>query len=80
MAVGSECNENYLLPDLLQKSPAHEPLGQHRLHDVIFPQSPSGRGPHFDVSFLEVIKCLKVQRRHNSVFLCFVQQLKKLTL
>ncbi|XP_014055598.1 mitogen-activated protein kinase kinase kinase kinase 4 isoform X3 [Salmo salar] len=30
------------------KSPAHEPLGQHRLHDVIFPQSPSGRGPHFD--------------------------------
>ncbi|XP_014055599.1 mitogen-activated protein kinase kinase kinase kinase 4 isoform X4 [Salmo salar] len=48
MAVGSECNENYLLPDLLQKSPAHEPLGQHRLHDVIFPQSPSGRGPHFD--------------------------------
>ncbi|XP_036798576.1 mitogen-activated protein kinase kinase kinase kinase 4 isoform X5 [Oncorhynchus mykiss] len=48
MAVGSECNENYLLPDLLQKSPAHEPLGQHVLHDVIFPQSPSGRGPHFD--------------------------------
>ncbi|KAM9511990.1 traf2 and NCK-interacting protein kinase-like isoform 5-T5 [Salvelinus alpinus] len=48
MAVGSECNENYLLPDLLQKSPAHEPLGQHGLHDVIFPQSPSGRGPHFD--------------------------------
>ncbi|XP_071254295.1 mitogen-activated protein kinase kinase kinase kinase 4-like isoform X3 [Salvelinus alpinus] len=30
------------------KSPAHEPLGQHGLHDVIFPQSPSGRGPHFD--------------------------------
>ncbi|XP_036798573.1 mitogen-activated protein kinase kinase kinase kinase 4 isoform X2 [Oncorhynchus mykiss] len=30
------------------KSPAHEPLGQHVLHDVIFPQSPSGRGPHFD--------------------------------
>ncbi|XP_023845236.1 mitogen-activated protein kinase kinase kinase kinase 4 isoform X4 [Salvelinus sp. IW2-2015] len=48
MAVGSECNENYLLPDLLQKSPAHEPLEQHGLHDVIFPQSPSGRGPHFD--------------------------------
>ncbi|XP_042158801.1 mitogen-activated protein kinase kinase kinase kinase 4-like isoform X3 [Oncorhynchus tshawytscha] len=48
MAVGSECNENYLLPDLLQKSPAHEPLGQHVLHDVILPQSPSGRGPHFD--------------------------------
>ncbi|XP_052363077.1 mitogen-activated protein kinase kinase kinase kinase 4-like isoform X4 [Oncorhynchus keta] len=48
MAVGSECNENYLLPDLLQKSPAHEPLGQHVVHDVIFPQSPSGRGPHFD--------------------------------
>nr|XP_046151040.1 mitogen-activated protein kinase kinase kinase kinase 4-like isoform X3 [Oncorhynchus gorbuscha] len=48
MAVGSECNENYLLPDLLQKSPAHEPLGQHVPHDVIFPQSPSGRGPHFD--------------------------------
>ncbi|XP_055782484.1 mitogen-activated protein kinase kinase kinase kinase 4-like isoform X4 [Salvelinus fontinalis] len=48
MAIGSECNENYLLPDLLQKSPGHEPLGQHGLHDVIFPQSPSGRGPHFD--------------------------------
>ncbi|XP_064810390.1 misshapen-like kinase 1 isoform X1 [Oncorhynchus masou masou] len=48
MAVGSECNENYLLPDLLQKSPAHEHLGQHVLHDVIFPQSPSGRGPHFE--------------------------------
>ncbi|XP_042158800.1 mitogen-activated protein kinase kinase kinase kinase 4-like isoform X2 [Oncorhynchus tshawytscha] len=30
------------------KSPAHEPLGQHVLHDVILPQSPSGRGPHFD--------------------------------
>ncbi|XP_052363073.1 mitogen-activated protein kinase kinase kinase kinase 4-like isoform X3 [Oncorhynchus keta] len=30
------------------KSPAHEPLGQHVVHDVIFPQSPSGRGPHFD--------------------------------
>ncbi|CDQ58231.1 unnamed protein product [Oncorhynchus mykiss] len=61
MAVGSECNENYLLPDLLQKSPAHEPLGQHVLHDVIFPQSPSGRGPHFDVSSLEVIKyCLVI--------------------
>nr|XP_046151039.1 misshapen-like kinase 1 isoform X2 [Oncorhynchus gorbuscha] len=30
------------------KSPAHEPLGQHVPHDVIFPQSPSGRGPHFD--------------------------------
>ncbi|XP_055782481.1 mitogen-activated protein kinase kinase kinase kinase 4-like isoform X2 [Salvelinus fontinalis] len=30
------------------KSPGHEPLGQHGLHDVIFPQSPSGRGPHFD--------------------------------
>ncbi|XP_064810391.1 misshapen-like kinase 1 isoform X2 [Oncorhynchus masou masou] len=30
------------------KSPAHEHLGQHVLHDVIFPQSPSGRGPHFE--------------------------------
>ncbi|XP_045064298.1 misshapen-like kinase 1 isoform X1 [Coregonus clupeaformis] len=48
IAVGSECNENDLLPDLLQKSPAHEPLQQHGLNDVIFPQSPTGRGPHFD--------------------------------
>ncbi|KAJ8015218.1 hypothetical protein DPEC_G00023850 [Dallia pectoralis] len=48
MAVRSECNENDLLPDLLQRSPTHEPQVHHGPRGVIYPQSPGGQGPHFD--------------------------------
>ncbi|KAL0973973.1 hypothetical protein UPYG_G00213750 [Umbra pygmaea] len=44
-AVGSECNENYLLPDLLQKSPAQE---QHSPRDLIHAQPFSRPGLYSD--------------------------------
>ncbi|KAI1884981.1 hypothetical protein AGOR_G00215490 [Albula goreensis] len=45
--VGSECNQNYLLPDLLQKSPPFETPGRF-LRDAPYPQSPPGRLPNLD--------------------------------
>ncbi|XP_030649215.1 mitogen-activated protein kinase kinase kinase kinase 4 [Chanos chanos] len=42
--IGSESSDDYLLPDLLHKSPSHEPMGQTQ-HDVSFPQSPNARSP-----------------------------------